>query len=273
MIGDILKAVSQVFDGRFLSVLFKSLLWTFAIFAVLFLPFWGVFSILDGIIGGLLGVDLAGLLGGTLTFLAAGFWVWMASLLMFPVAAIIVSFFLEDIVSAVEAKHYPQLPKVKEVTVGDAIGSAIGFTLALIGLNLLALLIYPFTGPFSPLLFWALNGYLLGREYFEIVAMRRLRRRDVARLRGQNSGEMWLMGILMVIPLTVPILGFLIPVLGVAAFTHFYHRVSQGFEPSPEPQRQPGTGKPMRTAPAPAKPQEPKPASRNGNPTVRGGRD
>lgn len=225
MIGDILKALGQLPDPRFLGVLAKSVLWAGAAFAVLFLPLWGLTSLLDGLLGGWIGIDFGGWLGGTLSFLAAGLWLWLASILMFPIAAVIVGFYLETIASAVDARHYPQLGPPRAAGVKEAVGTAIGFTLALIGVNLLALLVYPFTGPFAPLLFWAVNGYLLGREYFEIVAARRMEPREMRALRGRVTGEIWLLGTLMVLPLTVPVLNLLIPVIGVAAFAHFFHRV------------------------------------------------
>ena len=95
----------------------------------------------------------------------------------------------------------------------------------LVGLNALALIVYFIVGPLAPLMFWALNGYLLGREYFQMVAMRRLGRVAARDLRRRNSGQVWLAGILMTVPLTVPLLNLIIPVLGAATFTHLFHRI------------------------------------------------
>lgn len=225
MIGDIAKALGQFTDPRILGVLIKSVIWSVVAFMVLFVPVWGLTSLIDGLVGGWLGIDFDGWLGGALSFLAAGLWVWMASILMFPIAAIIAGFYMNDIASAVDARHYPDLGPPREAGVREAVGTAIGFTLALVGVNLLALMIYPFIGPLSPLLFWAVNGYLLGREYFEVVAARRVPPAEMKALRRNATGQIWLLGILMVLPLTVPILNLLIPVLGVAAFSHFFHRI------------------------------------------------
>jgi uncharacterized protein involved in cysteine biosynthesis len=98
--------------------------------------------------------------------------------------------------------------------------------------NLLALAIYPFAGPLAPVLFWVVNGYLLGREYFTMVAMRRVGRAGARMLRRRHAGEIWLAGTLMAAPLSVPLVNLLIPVLGIATFTHLFHRL-QARDPSP----------------------------------------
>ena len=59
----------------------------------------------------------------------------------------------------------------------------------IIAVNMLALVLYLFAGPFIPLVFWAVNGYLLGREYFTLVAMRHARARGARALRKRNRGH------------------------------------------------------------------------------------
>ncbi len=93
--------------------------------------------------------------------------------------------------------------------------------------NIFALILYAFSGPFAPLVFWSVNGFLLGREYFTLVAMRRLGRAGAKSLRAENSAQIWLAGTLMAAPLSIPILNLIIPVLGVATFTHLFHRLNE----------------------------------------------
>ncbi len=97
--------------------------------------------------------------------------------------------------------------------------------------NILALILYLFAGPFIPLVFWAVNGYLLGREYFTLAAMRHLGRDGARALRKRNAGTLWLAGALMAAPLSIPVVNLLVPVLGAATFTHLFHRL-QGQAPS-----------------------------------------
>ena len=79
--------------------------------------------------------------------------------------------------------------------------------------------------PFAAIfIFWALNGFLLGREYFQIAAMRRLGREGAKQARKEHFGMIWLAGCLMAVPLTIPLLNLFIPILGAATFTHLFHQ-------------------------------------------------
>lgn len=80
----------------------------------------------------------------------------------------------------------------------------------------------PFLAPF---IFWAANGYLLGREYFQVAAMRRMSRSDATRLFQRHRGAICFSGILIAIPLSIPLVGLFIPVLGAATFTHQFERL------------------------------------------------
>jgi CysZ protein len=97
----------------------------------------------------------------------------------------------------------------------------------LVTVNILALALYAFAGPFAILTFWALNGYLLGREYFVMVAMRRLGRQGARDLRKKHWLSVWVAGTLMAAPLTVPFVNLFVPVLGAATFTHMFHRINR----------------------------------------------
>jgi uncharacterized protein involved in cysteine biosynthesis len=59
------------------------------------------------------------------------------------------------------------------------------------------------------------------------VALRRLPREEAARLRRRHGLQIWAAGVLMAVPLTVPVVNLLVPVLGAATFTHLFHRVSR----------------------------------------------
>jgi CysZ protein len=125
----------------------------------------------------------------------------------------------------VEDRHYPDLPPVPRQSLVQTFIDTANFFGVLIAANLLAVLAYGFAGPAAPLVFWALNGYLLGREYFQLAAMRRLGRAGAKALRKRHFFQVWMAGILMAVPLSVPLVNFLVPVLGAATFTHLFHRV------------------------------------------------
>lgn len=146
--------------------------------------------------------------------------------LMVPVASAITSMFLEDVAQAVEDKHYPSLPTVPGIPFSESLRDGLSFMGVLVVANLLALILYAIFTPLAPFIFWGMNGFLLGREYFTLAAMRRLGREGARKLRAKHATTIWMAGILMAIPLSVPLVNLVIPILGVATFTHIYHKLS-----------------------------------------------
>ena len=151
----------------------------------------------------------------------------LSIILMVPVASAITSMFLDDVANAVEAVHYPDLPPSKPVPYGEALRDTINFLGLLLGANLVALILVIFLAPAAPLIFWAVNGFLLGREYFTMAAARRLGRPQAIALRRKHVGTIWAAGVLMAVPLTIPFVNLLIPILGAATFTHLFHQLSR----------------------------------------------
>lgn len=154
---------------------------------------------------------------------------FLSVFLMIPVASAITSMFLEDVAQAVEDVHYPHLPAATRVPFWDAVRDTVNFLGLLIGANVLALILYAllFWVPFLPLvIFWGLNGFLLGREYFTLAAMRRVGRARAKELRKLHRGKIWMAGVLMAMPLSLPLINLVIPILGAATFTHLYHKLT-----------------------------------------------
>ena len=104
---------------------------------------------------------------------------------------------------------------------------SLGFFALLVVVNALALVVYLFSGPLAPFVFWSVNGFLLGREYFQLVAMRRIGRDGAKALRRKHGFSIFVAGLLMTIPLSIPIINLLVPVLGAATFTHQFHRLNR----------------------------------------------
>lgn len=220
-----IAALSQMSDPRFRRVLWLGVFLSLALLiAASVLVIWGV----RGLVGDAV----------TLPFIGEVAWLdsvagWGAGLalavlsvfLMVPVASAITSLFLDTVAQAVEDEHYPGLGPAKPAPVLDQILDTIGFLGVLILANLVALILYLLLAPAAPLIFWGLNGFLLGREYFTLAAMRRVGRSEAKRLRRRHMATIWAAGFLMAIPLTVPLVNLLIPILGAATFTHLFHRL------------------------------------------------
>lgn len=166
-------------------------------------------------------------LGDLLSWGAAFLLAFLSIFLMVPVASAITSMFLDDVADAVEGEHYPALPPATRTSFGDALRDTVNFLGVLIGANLLAILLYIFFAPAAIFIFWGLNGFLLGREYYTMAAIRRVGRKRAKELRRENFGTIWMAGILMAMPLSVPLLNLLIPILGAATFTHLFHLLPQ----------------------------------------------
>lgn len=225
------SALGQVGDPRFRNVLFMGLGLTIGL---LIAAYFGLLAVLNTL--GL--YDLAA------TQLGEGGWgawiinatsffaiLFLSVFLMVPVASAFTSMFLDRIAGAVEDRHFPYLPPADSVPFGEAVKDTVNFLGILIGANILALLLYLALPPFAPLIFWGLNGFLLGREYFFVAAMRRIGREGAKELRREHFATIWIAGTLMAIPLSVPLVNLLIPILGAATFTHLFHKLEERSEP------------------------------------------
>ncbi|MEM9046369.1 MAG: EI24 domain-containing protein [Pseudomonadota bacterium] len=225
LIGDLLKAIAQLTDRRFLGVLLTALGITIGLLVATALgASWAVTLLPDPLFTlpwiGAVSLPLTGLQG-----LAIGGILLASVFLMFPVAAIFVGLFLDRIADAVEEKHYPQNKAPRSPTLLEGLKDGLGAAGILILANLMALILYLLLPPFAPFIFYAMNGYLLGREFFQMIAIRHLPLAEARTLRKQNTFRIWLAGTLMALPLSVPILNLIIPILGVATMTHQYHRL------------------------------------------------
>jgi uncharacterized protein involved in cysteine biosynthesis len=220
------KALGQIGDPRFRRVMGLGVLLALVLLVAVYV---GFLALIDSFAPGSIEIPFIGPITGIEALLGWGSLFLMLGLsvfLMVPVASAFSGLFLEDIADAVEDRHYPGLPPVTPVRLGDSLVDSLNFLGLVIAANVLALVLYIFAGPFIPVVFWAVNGWLLGREYFTLVATRRLGREGAKALRARNSGRIWLAGILMAAPLSVPLVNLVIPVLGVATFTHLFHRMA-----------------------------------------------
>lgn len=224
--GAFFAALGQLGDRRFRRVLGLGVLLALALLFAAYILFiqliWWLSpdSVDLPVIGPVSGIET--FLGWASLFLMIG----LSVFLMVPVASAFTGFFLEDVADAVEDRHYPGLPPAVPLTLGESLRQSVNFLGLVIAVNVGALFLYPFVGPGIPLVFWAINGFLLGREYFSLVALRRLPPNEVKAMRRRNRLTLWAAGTLMAAPLSVPFVNLVVPTLGVATFTHLYHRLA-----------------------------------------------
>ncbi len=211
MIASLLKALGQLSDPPVRRVVVRSFLMSLVLFAALVAAAtWALANISSFGIGWLDSL-LAGL-GGVAAF--------VVGLILFPgFATVIVGFFLDEIVDAVERRHYPDLPPARHQPVWETATTVARLLAVTVVLNLIVLPLY-FVPLVNLFVFYGLNGYLLGREYFELVA---LRRSDTGRARKLRKASRWrvlVAGIVITVLLSVPVVGWIMPVVGAAFMVH-----------------------------------------------------
>ena len=220
-----LAAIGQLGDRRFQWVLLKGLAITIAIFVAVYFVF------VTGV-GWVIGDSLTLPWVGTVTWVddaiswgAIPLMMLLSVFLMVPVASAITGLFLDDVAQAVEDRHYPSIGPADELSLAENIRDSLAFLGVLVLANIVALVLYLMFAPLAPFIFWGLNGFLLGREYITLAAVRRVGREGARQIRKRHFVTIWLAGILMVVPLTIPLVNLLVPIIGAATFTHLFHRL------------------------------------------------
>jgi CysZ protein len=156
---------------------------------------------------------------------AAGIGVIVGSVFLMPaVTALLGSFFVDDIALEVERTHYPTEPVGTPLPLPRAVLQ--GAKTAL-----LAILIYLIAVPFllvagaGAVIFFLASAYLLGREYFELAAMRHQPIAQAKRLRQTHQSTVFLAGILIAAFVSIPIVNLATPLFATALMVHVHHRI------------------------------------------------
>ncbi len=217
MVQSIARTLGQLGDPRLRGVLLLSILATLALIVALAAAAGAGIDALQAT-----GI---GWLDGTLGF-AGAIATLILAVLFFPgMAQVISGLFADRIAEAVEDRHYPGLGPSRHQTIGEILTEALRFAAVSIGLNLLALPFYLLLPGLNLALFYGLNGYLLGREYAEMVAVRRLDRVGVKAFRKQNQGALFAAGVTIAVLTTIPFVNLATPVLATAFALHEFERL------------------------------------------------
>jgi len=153
--------------------------------------------------------------------------------LLFPAAVtLIMSLYLERVAAAVESVDYPGRGPPRPQPVSEILSITLRLTLLTLLLNLLALPVYLLVPGINLFLFLALNGYLFGRGYFEVVALRRLDMGAARRVRSRFAGRIFLGGVVIAGLFALPLVNLVAPVIATAFMLHL-------FEALPRPEEHP----------------------------------
>ena len=233
MINSFSLAATQIFHPSLRRYVFGGILSAAVIFAMLWAATWLVLASFD-----FTELPFIGWLAG---FSDTAF-DWIVRLLFFTtlmsvtlllysgVVIAIIGLFLDRVADAVEARHFPNLLPAKPQKFSEIIIQGVKFVTVVIVLNIVALPIYAvffFLPPLNIAFFYLLNGYLIGREYFELVAFRRLEPIPARRLRKKSRGSLLISGIILTLLMTIPFVNLIAPIFGAAFMTHLFHRLAR----------------------------------------------
>lgn len=217
-------AAGQLLEPKFRGVLWKSLGLTIGLLIVMWI-----------VLEALISTFLAPLLGPWPWVSTAIVWLFGAGMfvgagfLIGPVAAVFAGIFLDEIAEQVEARHYPLDTPGRPMPMLPSMWLAAKFALVVIGANLLALALVLLPG-INFAIFFFVNAYLLGREFFQFAAMRLRTMDDAEALRRENGTSVFLAGLVIAGFMAVPLLNLFTPVFATAMMVHL-HKAASGKTP------------------------------------------
>ncbi|RVC63629.1 MAG: sulfate transporter family protein [Mesorhizobium sp.] len=218
-------AASRLFSPEFRSVFLKTL----GLTLLALVAFWfGIESLLEWLAWPWLQGLLPGLpsWAGWLGTIVAGILLAMGmALLVAPVTAVIAGLFLDDVAEVVERIDYPDDPPGRPVLALHSLVLAIKFFGVVVLGNIVALLLLLVPG-INIAAFFIVNGYLLGREFFEFAAMRFRPEVEAKALRRKHAGTVFLAGLVIAAFLAVPLLNLLTPLFAAAMMVNLHKAVS-----------------------------------------------
>ena len=132
---------------------------------------------------------------------------------------------LNDIAEAVEARHYPGEAPGQSAEFAKTFAVSTRFIAVTLVANILALPFYVialFIPPLFACIFFGLNGYLLSREYFELVSLRHQDGKAARQLRKANGFKVFLAGVVIAFLITVPIVNLFVPILATVFMLHIF---------------------------------------------------
>ncbi len=212
------KAFGQLFTPGFQWILLKSIALTIGLFM---LALWGLRTGLDAF-----DIFPWGWLETTVDIIAGLGVIAGMVFLIGPITALFAGLFLDRIAEQVERRHYPEDPAGVDPPIAVSMWTALKFTFVIVLVNILVLLIALLPG-INIVAYIVGNGYLLGREYFEMVAARFMPRRDVKALRKANAGKVFVAGAMIAFIAAIPFVNFLVPLFATAFMVHVFKGVTR----------------------------------------------
>lgn len=217
-------AISQLFTPAMRGVFLKTLGLTLL---MLVLAWFGIAGLFDWLalpwIGGWMPElpSWAGWLGTAGTIVAGIGLALGLALLVAPVTALVAGLFLDDVAEIVERTDYPAEPAGVALPTARSLVAALKFFGVVVLGNLVALLLL-LVPVVNVAAFFLVNGYLLGREFFEFAAMRHRPEAEARALRRRHRATVFLAGLVIAAFLAVPVLNLLTPLFAASMMVHLH---------------------------------------------------
>jgi CysZ protein len=232
MIDDVINAITQMFSPPLRAVLWRSIGLALALIVAVGIA-------LERIIVWMLGAGSASVettlgphahapataLAWLLSF-AAGLGIVVGSVMLMPaVTAVVGSFFADRIGGEVERAFYPADPPGKALPLWLALWEGSKTALFAVLIYLVAAPLILFAG-FGAVIFFLATAYILGREYFELAAMRFRPPVEAKLLRKRNAALVYIGGLFITAFVSIPIVNLATPIFAMALMVHLHKRVS-----------------------------------------------
>jgi CysZ protein len=148
-----------------------------------------------------------------------------AVFLMPAVTAFVGSFFVDDVADAIERRDYPADPPGRALPLVTAIVEGSKFALLSLAVYVVALPLVLFAG-FGVLILFVANAYLLGRNFFELAAMRFHPPWEAKALRRRHAGYVFLGGLVIALFVSIPLVNLATPIFAMAFMVRVHKRTA-----------------------------------------------
>ena len=212
MFQSALAALPQIFTPPFRAVLWKVLALTLAL---LTLAWFG----LDHLIESWIAVSNPWLATSLSVLTGLGLFFGLAFVVA-PVSSLVAGFFLDELAERAEREALPPAPVGRALPAGQAIWLAVSLLVNLVALGLLLL------PGINIVAFLSANAYLLGREYFELAALRYRPLEEVRALRRKHAFYLFVAGLPLALFVSMPLVNLLTPLFGAAYMVRIHRRLA-----------------------------------------------
>ena len=158
--------------------------------------------------------------------IAAGLGVVLGGIFLMPaISSLVASFFVDDVGDLVEREYYPAEEPGVALPLGIAMTEGVKTALLTILVYLVALP-FVFVAGAGFLVFFVATAWLLGKQYFELAAMRFRPPAEAKLMRKDNAATVFTAGALIAAFVSIPIVNLATPLFGMALMVHMHKRLS-----------------------------------------------